>query len=600
MALPSLERSTGVTDIVSEDQEELLPFTDILNQPSFMHRALGAIPSSSTPTHRTNPTPVDSNHRVGPNPSAQSPNLASSASADSRHRAQGCISVGIDFGSTHCGVAWALTGPGGPNLQVDLREILRITPEMRAGRQRLADMGKSPKDAIVDFLEKLWGYTASYIRRQSGSSVERLPLTIAIAVPEKWPLYAQHAIVEAARQAGMLENATLHLIMDIEAVAVATFEHVRIGRHAEIGDIVTICDAGGAFANVASYYFQGVEPLLPIGEHVSSQNVSSCGGLFLDIGLLKHIEGLVGKSNWAKISPRHRRQLLGIWEGRIKCQYSRNTSHRYINWALKDTGYMVKPGARNHWRRRLGRPVNDRLQINSTALRGIFHPVIDGIVAEVEKHTVPGYEKRNKPDIVFLAGGMGSNGLLYGTLESKMNVIQPPGQDGWSLSCRGAALHGLNSYRSVPPLLTSYICQAHYGLVFKTPFIKGEHDDIDRVFDMATGTHVAINQMMWYVSKGDQLSREVPVSVDWEKYQSDDRPMTSLELRIFKCPFDKAPTRLDRRKVLEVQTIVVPIVWEEMEKVASSNGEIFRRVEIQLDITMVAPGTLHFMIYTDY
>jgi hypothetical protein len=130
-----------------------------------------------------------------------------------------------------------------------------LTPELRRstvlaqGRKMLAEMGKTPVDAIADYLRMLWKHILSTIERERSKSVVRgLAFHVVLAVPAIWPDYARKGMWEAAIEAGIFDDrvageTTLTFAPEPEAAALASLWD----RAADIkvDDAYVICDAGG-------------------------------------------------------------------------------------------------------------------------------------------------------------------------------------------------------------------------------------------------------------------------------------------------------------------------------------------------------------------
>jgi len=190
------------------------------------------------------------------------------------------IAVGIDFGTTFSGVAWAYSGVPDmihevrqwpclgllekekDEVQVptqidlgsrtwgfqiprdanpirwfklllledeDLRPELRASPCLRDARRQVDRLGPDAViDLIADFLSRLWEHTRREIEREIGADdVDALPFRVGLTIPAIWPQYARTMMKEAARRARILESrdigeTTLTLVEEPEAAALAT------------------------------------------------------------------------------------------------------------------------------------------------------------------------------------------------------------------------------------------------------------------------------------------------------------------------------------------------------------------------------------------
>lgn len=86
----------------------------------------------------------------------------------------------------------------------------------------------TPVEVVSRYLRKLWQHTCLQIQSRVGASVfDNFPLRVAITVPAIWPPYAQQAMRDAARLAGILDErdigaTTLDLVQEPEAAGLST------------------------------------------------------------------------------------------------------------------------------------------------------------------------------------------------------------------------------------------------------------------------------------------------------------------------------------------------------------------------------------------
>jgi hypothetical protein len=185
------------------------------------------------------------------------------------------IAVGIDFGTTYSGVSWAFSespdviheiqgwpaeyhndknqeqvptqfdiksGKWGFEVTPDMdpikwfkllllkesdigREEVRDSEPLQHAREQLRGPGAPTPTLIVGkYLGKLWQHTYSELK--SRLDVDNLPLRVAITVPAIWEPYAQNAMRDAAKIAGIFDErdigmTTLDLIQEPEAAGLS-------------------------------------------------------------------------------------------------------------------------------------------------------------------------------------------------------------------------------------------------------------------------------------------------------------------------------------------------------------------------------------------
>ncbi|KAH0499383.1 hypothetical protein TgHK011_006583 [Trichoderma gracile] len=228
------------------------------------------------------------------------------------HGQESTIIIGIDFGTTFSGVAWARSSrPDQTNIitswksnfnfnndkekaptaisytdkgeeaplwgyaapigestlkwfklclldEEDIPQSLRGSAHIQTAKASLAKTGSHAVDVIGDYLRELWKYSLSFIERAEGASMVQLSaFRVVVTLPAIWPAYAQFRMKEAIEKAGILgprgvADTTLEFISEPEAAALATLKDMSDRPDMGLGDHFVVCDAGGG--TVVSYH----------------------------------------------------------------------------------------------------------------------------------------------------------------------------------------------------------------------------------------------------------------------------------------------------------------------------------------------------------
>jgi molecular chaperone DnaK (HSP70) len=110
---------------------------------------------------------------------------------------------------------------------------VRNSDFLQTAREKLNAIGKTPQDAVADYLRVLWEHAISSIKRDRGHrAVDGLPFKVVITIPAVWPPYAERKMREAAQRAGILQSrpcgpTTLDLVSEPEAAALATLREFQ-------------------------------------------------------------------------------------------------------------------------------------------------------------------------------------------------------------------------------------------------------------------------------------------------------------------------------------------------------------------------------------
>lgn len=110
---------------------------------------------------------------------------------------------------------------------------VRTSNFLQTAREMLNAAGKTPQDAVADYLRMLWEHAISNMKRKCGQrAVDGLPFKVVITIPAVWPPYAERKMREAAQRAGILQaricgSTTLEFVSEPEAVALATLREFQ-------------------------------------------------------------------------------------------------------------------------------------------------------------------------------------------------------------------------------------------------------------------------------------------------------------------------------------------------------------------------------------
>ncbi|KAF2835264.1 actin-like ATPase domain-containing protein [Patellaria atrata CBS 101060] len=563
--------------------------------------------------------------------------------------------IGIDFGTTYSGVAWAWSGrPEEINVitnwktalnfnadnakapteicysgseifwgydiapedeplrwfklllvdEADLQPEVRNAPQILRARQLLQKLGKNVVDVVADYLRLLWQHAIESIERERGkTSVNGLPFKVVVTLPAIWKPNSQNRMHEAARKAGILDDrlcgdTQLQFVPEPEAAALATLVDFRGRSDIKKGDVFVVCDAGGGTVDIISYKIESTKPM-KVKECVEGKG-AMCGAIFIDQEFENMVKLTMGKM-WAKLSRGSIKTMMNNeWENGIKRKY--DDSDRKWNVVLPAEAFP----------RFARRPLDDnkhsieqgKMQLSRGHIRSIFEGVIQQIRGLVNEQIAAVKRKEGVlPKGIMLVGGLGACNYLYQTLKTehepyKINVLQPRGDRPWTAICRGAAIKAMdtsNVNTDLKVLVSSRVSRFNYGVeYYTTPFIDGIHDERDRKFNAIEGCDVNAHQMEWYLKRGEDISDLAPVIMSWVRKTRwfQSRYSTS----ILHCEDEQPP----RRRTETVKSLC-DIAWkchvpyEDLDVNINSQGEEYRQLNYDLKMT-VTGASLDFTV----
>ncbi|KAK3935666.1 hypothetical protein QBC46DRAFT_461963 [Diplogelasinospora grovesii] len=404
------------------------------------------------------------------------------------------VAVGIDFGTTFSGVAWAYseepmdihtvkawpsqhprsrdedqvpsqydpnTGKWGYEVTPDLDPVKwfklllltasNIPEDIRAAqplvhaREKLRAAGLTAIDVIIRYLRKLWEHAYAQIRTRI--DVDNLPLKVAITIPAIWPMEARTAMQTAAVLAGILSpraigRTTLELVQEPEAAGLATLLERERYPEIKIGESIIVCDVGGGTTDVVSYTVESTYPLR-IRECVPGQAINSlthfampctgklCGSLLVDAAFESHMRATKKLKISSLNTEEYNRFVTDDWEYGAK---------RTFAGEPEPEDFYLRPPARA-FRIRDRMRATDRFALTKDEMETFFAESLAGIRSLLGQQRKRVHDVTGKyPKHTLLVGGLGSSDYIRNVLNRTYQgtVLQP--KKPWSAVARGAVI----------------------------------------------------------------------------------------------------------------------------------------------------------------
>ncbi|EXM11841.1 hypothetical protein FOIG_01350 [Fusarium odoratissimum NRRL 54006] len=276
----------------------------------------------------------------------------------------------------------------------DIPQGAANSTQLKEARRLQSKFRKEPVGIVACFLRKIWDHSVESIRRAIGDGVmKRSKFQVVITLPAIWPPYAQQRMKMAAKQAGILDPrlagpTTLRFVSEPEAAALATIKDLSKRSSIKAGDTIVVCDAGGGTVDLISYIFQSTDPFV-VKECVKGDG-DLCGGVFLDEAFIRFVKRKSPKGTWWPVTKTEERKFLNDeWEHGIKPQFE--NQKRSWSLALPDT--CVNPSSQGLMRRMT-------LDLTSQDLFSAFSSIVDKIEVLV-RHQVDATQSKyhEKPKV---------------------------------------------------------------------------------------------------------------------------------------------------------------------------------------------------------
>ncbi|XHG06200.1 hypothetical protein AWENTII_009403 [Aspergillus wentii] len=513
------------------------------------------------------------------------------------------IFVGVDFGTTYSGIAWALEGspdkievlshwPGGDNrtslkvptvISYDDKNILwgyQVGPfkEALRGIKLLLDddqqtkykpsvasktlLAKYDMDVVQvtgDYLRQIIKYVKITIERRLGSKAEDMDLRFILTVPAVWSDTAKHRTMTVAIKAGVpLEDVSL--ISEPEAAALYSLRSIQDHSVTE-GNVYIVCDAGGGTVDLISYLVKDTEPLslVEVTEGTGQLQGGICGSMILDQTFQEFFEDEMGQGRYAELSVKSKEAVISYWRDRVKPYFTGKVDDDFA-----EVDYFIPvPGVTDD----IPGVIEDGFfTLSREEVEDIFDLVVDDI-QELAAQQVKQVEE-----------------LGYST-----EVEQPPYLES------GAVQRGIDGNQ-----VESRIARRHYGIRYSAHYDSNQHEGEKKRWSWLQEKYLVDGQMQWYINKvqSSKIKENKPISIKFYRItmvKDTDDLMFETELHF--CNDEKAPSATNDRimKLCTLESDLSKIPRELFTKKKNSMG--IEYYEIVFDLVMTpTSASLQFQL----
>lgn len=472
------------------------------------------------------------------------------------------IIVGIDFGTTYSGVAWAhssspqtvtpirqwpdATGkqdvdkvpsemtylPDGTfkwGFQATLDSVrkngsvlqymkLLLDPSQEQGSSLSDPLGlnhirarlpanKQPVDVVADYLRALKAHALDVLSKNFGTEFWNvIPVEYHLTIPAVWSDAAKALTHQAANQAGIGSAKDLILIAEPEAAALYCLTDLYQGL-LKTGDTFVVVDCGGGTVDLVSYKVLAMEPAFEVKE------VAVGGGLCGSVFLNRRFESFVRKRLGANVLDNMIRKERPYFK--MMKEFDERLKRVFKDCEDNETMDCEVPGLPDD----SDKGVEDGfLEISRQEMKGIFDPVIKEVLRLVQVQ-IDSVKMAGHPSIslLLLVGGFGSSPYLYQRVQEhiaqqagSLKILQPA--NAWSAVARGAVICGLQTI-----VIRSRKARRNYGVRCRFTFDPSIHPEKDRVWDHVMKEYFCTNRVSWYVRKDDEVEETQKISFPFSR-----------------------------------------------------------------------------------
>ncbi|KAF8253057.1 hypothetical protein K440DRAFT_274852 [Wilcoxina mikolae CBS 423.85] len=467
--------------------------------------------------------------------------------------------IGIDFGTTHSGVSWAINdrrkevhiienwpdpqarnrtshkvpsavtynvhdpskliswgfpairrqGPGDGRESEPFTwfKLLLQEPESMPGTESDSELGtlsrlmrehgKTVQDITVDYLRCIWGYTKEQLNAILNEDFqETYHMRVILTIPAVWTPNTIIMMKELAVKAGL--PTSTDLLPEPEAAAVAVLKVTTERAELQQGDVVTVCDAGGGTCDLITYEIISMQPL-KVKECVTGAG-GFCGSVYIDKAFERYIKTLVGPTQYSQLRERDKKYMMSDFELGIKplFRYPSGRSEKHVI-DLRGVRDDIPNGIHD-----------ESITLKPKELNKIFSPTCLEVQQLVERQLRGTPEKKTKA--VLLVGGFGESVYLFEQLQAKFARTKTTkilkSERAWSAVCRGATHWGLERCKNGVAIIESRKSRYNYGIIRTAP-VDPRDASREGPFTVETGC-----QIDWLLKKGDEIMDGHKVEID--------------------------------------------------------------------------------------
>ncbi|KAK0387829.1 hypothetical protein NLU13_4074 [Sarocladium strictum] len=559
-------------------------------------------------------------------------NPAAEVEGQSRSKAQ--LIVGIDFGTTFSGVAFAFAtnneakediitewpGAGSYTKQKiptvlyydqyqkvvgwgpDIADALAPTGYPKTGVQKVEwfklqlmlsgntyidpinlpplPPGKSEIDVAADYLFKLRQAMRAALQKTLGEVFNREERNIRyyLTVPAIWNDAGKAATRAAAIQAGFLRDENdnrLTLVSEPEAAALFCS---KIGLlNLKVHDAVLIVDCGGGTVDLIAYEVEEENPFT-VAECTAGSG-DSCGSTALNRNFSNILRTKIRKMklpDGSKTAGRVYAKCIMDFENRIKADFRNNGQ----KWAV-DVGIEAEfPEAGIE---------EGYMTFTNEEILQCFEPVVNRILELVRNQIIAIQAQNRTLQNILVVGGFGASEYLFQQIklhvppQFQSKVIRP--MDSVAAIVKGAVTAGITER-----IITHRVARRHYLMATLQPFKEGYHPEAYRVPSLDGKDRCKFTRQI-FVQKGQKVKNGEPVKVSFFRQVAPGATLMYEDI-LYACDDDVCPEYTKDPRIKEVVTLTSDLSRKNLEKdferMDTPQGTFYR---VYFDIYLTLDGS---------
>ncbi|KAL1643381.1 hypothetical protein SLS61_009303 [Didymella pomorum] len=576
--------------------------------------------------------PPPAAHGPGPVQQYRPPGAMAEVAGEGRSKAQ--LIVGIDFGTTFSGVAFAFAtnteakediitewpGAGNQTKQKiptvlyydqyqkvvgwgpDIADALAPTGYPKPGVQKVEwfklqlmlsgntyidpinlpplPPGKSEIDVAADYLFHLRQAMRNQLQKTLGEVFNREERNIRyyLTVPAIWNDAGKAATRAAAIQAGFLRDENdnrLTLITEPEAAAMFCSKTGLLNL--KMHDAVLIVDCGGGTVDLIAYEVEEEQPF-SVAECTAGSG-DSCGSTALNRNFSNILRAKIRKMklpDGSKTAGKVYAKCIMDFENRIKADFRNNGQ----KWAV-DVGIEAEfPEAGIE---------EGYMTFTNEEILQCFEPVVNRILELVRNQIIAIQAQNRSLQNVLVVGGFGASEYLFQQIklhvppQFQSKVVRP--MDSVAAIVKGAVTAGITER-----IVTHRVARRHYLMATLQPFKEGHHPEQYRVPSLDGKDRCKYTRQI-FVQKGQRVKIGEPVKVSFFRQVAPGATLMYEDI-LYACDDDVCPEYTKDPRIKEVVTLTSDLSRKNLEKdferMDTPQGTFYR---VYFDIYLTLDGS---------
>ncbi|KAI0534047.1 actin-like ATPase domain-containing protein [Xylaria digitata] len=440
--------------------------------------------------------------------------------------------------------------------------------------------GKSEIDVAADYLFKLRQAMRAALQKTLGEVFNREERNIRyyLTVPAIWNDAGKAATRAAAIQAGFLRDENDNRLTLVSEPEAASLFCAKTGLlNLKVHDAILIVDCGGGTVDLIAYEVEDENPFT-VAECTAGSG-DSCGSTALNRNFSNILRTKIRKMklpDGSKTAGRVYAKCIMDFENRIKADFRNNGQ----KWAV-DVGIEAEfPEAGIE---------EGYMTFTNEEILQCFEPVVNRILELVRNQIIAIQAQNRTLQNILVVGGFGASEYLFQQIklhvppQFQAKVVRP--MDSVAAIVKGAVTAGITER-----VITHRVARRHYLMATLQPFKEGYHPEAYRVPSLDGKDRCKFTRQI-FVQKGQKVKIGEPVKVSFFRQVAPGATLMYEDI-LYACDDDVCPEYTKDPRIKEVVTLTSDLSRKNLEKdferMDTPQGTFYR---VYFDIYLTLDGS---------